>query len=55
MLSSWLVAVLRGLGLRLPALSFAAVPVALAWLATSIWLGRRYEAARETRVRQPSS
>lgn len=55
MLSSWLVAALRGLGLGLPALSFAAVPVALAWLATSISLGRRYEAAGKTRVRQPSS
>jgi len=54
MLSSWLVAALRGLGLGLPALSFAAVPVALAWLATSIGLGRRYEAARDRGMRQPS-
>jgi AAA family ATP:ADP antiporter len=47
MLSSWLVAALRSLGLGLPALSFAAVPLALAWLATSIGLGRRDEAARD--------
>jgi AAA family ATP:ADP antiporter len=53
MLSSWLVAALRGLGLGLPALSFAAVPLAIAWLATSIWLGRRYEAMRELSLRQP--
>jgi hypothetical protein len=46
MLSSWLVAASRSLGLGLPVLSFAALPLALAWLATSIGLGRRYEAAR---------
>jgi len=45
-LASWLVALLRGLGLGLSALSFAAVPLALAWLGAAVWLGRRYEAAR---------
>jgi AAA family ATP:ADP antiporter len=42
MLSSWLVAALRGLGLGLPALSFAAVPLAAAWFATALWLGRKH-------------
>lgn len=54
MLSSWIVAALRGLGLGLSALSFAAAGVAVAWLATSLWLGRRYELLRGRRVRQPS-
>lgn len=39
--SGWLVAALRGLGLGLSALSFAAVPLALAWWLTAIWLGRK--------------
>jgi AAA family ATP:ADP antiporter len=32
---------LRGAGLGLPALAWAALPVAAAWLALSFWLGRR--------------
>ena len=44
--SSWLVAALRGLGFGLSALSLAAVPLALAWLASALWLGRRYLATR---------
>ena len=46
MLSSWLVAALRGLGFGLAALSLVAVPLALAWLASALWLGHRYHAAR---------
>lgn len=53
MLSSWLIAALRGSGLGLPALSFAAVPVAAAWLAAAIWLGRRYETTAATRNSSP--
>ena len=50
--SGWLVAVLRGLGLGLSALSFAAVPLALAWWLTAVWLGRKQKALSQ---RQKSS
>lgn len=49
-LSGWLVGALRGLGLGLSPLSFLAVPVALAWLAIGLWLGRRQERLRRAPV-----
>lgn len=45
-LSGWMVTALRGLGLGLSALSFIAVPLAAAWFAVALWLGRRQEALR---------
>lgn len=40
-ISIWVVTLARSFGLGLPALSFAAVPVAAAWFAVALWLGRR--------------
>jgi ATP:ADP antiporter, AAA family len=40
-ISSWVVTFLRSFGLGLSAMSFAAIPVAAAWLAVALWLGRR--------------
>lgn len=37
--SGWLVTALRGLGLGVSGIAFAALPVAAAWLAVSFWLG----------------
>jgi AAA family ATP:ADP antiporter len=45
--SGWLFAALRGLGLELGAISAATVPVAAAWLALALALGRAHE--RRTR------
>jgi len=39
--SGWLIAALRNLGLGVPGIAFAALPVAAAWLAVSFWLGRK--------------
>src|SRR5262245_1331307 len=39
--SGWLVAALRGFGLAVSGISFAALPVAAGWVAVSFWLGRR--------------
>jgi AAA family ATP:ADP antiporter len=44
--SGWIVAALLGAGLSLSALAFAAVPIALLWLATAVFLGRKHEAIR---------
>jgi len=49
-LAGWLVGGLRGLGLGLSALSFLAAPLALAWLAVGLWLGRRQERLRRAPV-----
>jgi AAA family ATP:ADP antiporter len=46
MLSSWLVSALRAMGLGLSALSFAAIPLAIAWTLIAVWLGRRYQSRR---------
>lgn len=45
--SGWLFGLLRGAGLGLSGLAFAAVPIAGAWLAVSFWLGRRQSQLRE--------
>ena len=44
--SGWLFGLLRGAGLSLSGLAYAAVPVAGAWLAVSFWLGRKQKEAR---------
>jgi AAA family ATP:ADP antiporter len=49
-LAGWLVGGLRGLGLGLSALSFLAAPLALAWLAVGLWLGRRQVRLRRAPV-----
>jgi len=49
-LAGWLVGGLRGLGLGLSAISFLAAPLALAWLAVGLWLGRRQERLRRAPV-----
>jgi len=45
--SGWLVTALRGLGLGVSGIAFAALPVAAGWLAVSFWLGRE-QARRRT-------
>ncbi|HMA89199.1 MAG TPA: MFS transporter [Burkholderiales bacterium] len=49
-LAGWAVGGLRGLGVGLSALSFLAAPLALAWLALGLWLGRRQERLRRAPV-----
>jgi len=44
--SGWLVAGLRGLGLGVSGIAFAALPVAGGWLAVSFWLGRKQQQLR---------
>lgn len=44
--SGWAFGALRGAGLGLSGLAYAAVPVAGAWLAVSFWLGRAQEGKR---------
>jgi AAA family ATP:ADP antiporter len=39
--SGWLIAALRGLGLGVSGIAFAALPVAAGWIGVSFWLGRR--------------
>jgi ATP:ADP antiporter, AAA family len=39
--SGWLIAALRGLGLGVSGIAFAALPVAAGWVAVSFWLGRK--------------
>ena len=39
--SGWLIAALRGFGLAVSGISFAALPVAAGWVAVSFWLGRK--------------
>ncbi len=45
--SGWLFGLLRGAGMSLSGLAFAAVPIAGAWLAVSFWLGRKQSQLRE--------
>ena len=40
-LAGWLFTGLKGLGLGLAAIAWIAVPIALAWAAVAVWLGRR--------------
>lgn len=44
--SGWVAAGLLGAGLSLSAMAFAAVPVAVLWLATALFLGRKHETMR---------
>src|SRR5690606_6901087 len=46
---AWSYAALLALGLSLSAISFTAVPISAAWLAISLWLGRRNAAMRDAR------
>ncbi len=46
---AWSYAGLLALGLSLSAISFTAVPLSAAWLAVSLWLGRRNAAMRDAR------
>ena len=43
-LAGWLFTGLKSLGLGLAAIAWVAVPIALAWAAVSVWLGRRQAA-----------
>jgi len=43
-LAGWLFAGLKSLGLGLAAIAWIAVPIALAWAAIALWLGRRQAA-----------
>ena len=51
---AWSYAALLALGLSLSAISFTAVPISAAWLAISVWLGRRNAAMRDTREGEPA-
>ncbi len=51
---AWSYAALLALGLSLSAISFTAVPISAAWLAISVWLGRRNAAMRDTREAEPA-
>jgi AAA family ATP:ADP antiporter len=44
--SSWFAAALRSAGLSLAGMAWVGVPIALLWLATALYLGRRHEALR---------
>jgi AAA family ATP:ADP antiporter len=48
--SGWLIAGLRGFGLAVSGISFAALPVAAGWVAVSFWLGRRQAQLRAARA-----
>lgn len=50
---AWSYAGLLALGLSLSAISFTAVPLSAAWLAISVWLGRRNAALRDAREVPP--
>ena len=43
-LAGWFIAGLRGMGLALSGVAFTAVPLAMAWVAVAVWLGRRQQA-----------
>lgn len=47
-LAGWLFAGLKSLGLGLAAIAWIAVPIALAWAAVALWLGRRQAALSES-------
>jgi len=47
-ISGWVFAGLKALGLSLSAIAFVAVPVAILWAATGLYLGRRQEALRHS-------
>ncbi len=49
-LAGWVFGALRGFGVGLSAIAWLAVPVAGAWLAAGLWLGRRHERLRRERV-----
>ena len=51
--SGWLFAGLTGLGLSLSALAFVAIPVALVFALTALWLGHRQEDLRNLPRVQP--
>jgi AAA family ATP:ADP antiporter len=53
-LSGWLFAALRGAGLELAAISLATVPLAGAWLALALALGRGQERRARTPVSKPA-
>ncbi|MBA4136179.1 MAG: MFS transporter [Opitutus sp.] len=50
-IASWSYAGLVGLGLTLTGISMVAVPLSVAWLGLSFWLGRRQEATQRERAR----
>jgi AAA family ATP:ADP antiporter len=45
--SGWVFGALRGAGIGIGAIAWLAVPVALLWLASGLWLGRRMQRMRE--------
>lgn len=53
-LAGWVFAGLLALGLGLSGIAFVAIPVAAAWLAVGVWLGRRHERLHQDRVGAPS-
>ncbi len=51
-LAGWLFAGLKSLGLGLAAIAWIAVPIALAWAAVALWLGRRQAALSNSPLSQ---
>ena len=54
-LAGWLFAGLKSLGLGLAAIAWIAVPLALAWAAVALWLGRRQAALSNNPLSKKSS
>jgi AAA family ATP:ADP antiporter len=52
--SSWFAAALQGLGLSASGMAFTGVPIALVWLGTALYLGRRHEELRESVAPAPA-
>jgi len=48
---TWIVSMLHSWGTTLSQMAFAAMPIALGWLALGIWVGRRHEALRRDSVK----
>ena len=46
---TWIVSGLHGVGTTLSQMSFVAMPLALLWVGTGLWLGRRHERIRRSR------
>lgn len=47
---TWIVSMLQGWGATLSQMAFAAMPIALGWLAVGVWIGRRHEVIRREPV-----
>jgi AAA family ATP:ADP antiporter len=53
--SSWFAAALKAAGLSLAAMAWIGVPIALLWLATAVYLGRKHESLRAAQAPRPAA